>query len=112
MPEAEPELIELEPVRPTRKLGDIITLKGFAEGWDVILGTSESALMRAYQLTLAEDGIGLRDLESAGLMFYVPEGTQARVIGVGEDIVEVRIVGETRARHGGRSGFVPHESIK
>jgi hypothetical protein len=60
------------------------------------------------QLARAHDTLGMAQMEQAGQLYMIQDGTRARVIDPGFMVHEVRILEGTYA---GRSGFIPVEFI-
>lgn len=85
--------------------GDIVVLRS---GAGVMVCATSRDFRRCTQLSVARDADGLAQMERAGQLFVVSDGTSARVIDGGFSVTEVRIA---EGIYEGRGGFVATEHV-
>lgn len=90
---------------PSLRAGRIVAIRS---GDETIVASTSAALDRVIELSVARDADGLSQMESAGRIFLVSDGTKARVINGGFLSSEVRII---EGIHSGRSGWVQNEFL-
>ncbi len=76
---------------------------------DVVVCASKDAYDEFQKLAVAEDYVGMAQMEAAGRLFRVPNGTKARVIDTAFEKREVRIMD---GEHTGRSGWVTSSLVQ
>lgn len=74
-----------------------------ASSGDVVVCSSKDAYDQFLKLAVAEDYLGMGQMEAAGRLFRVPSGTKAKIIGTGFEVREVRIM---EGKSFGQSGWV------
>lgn len=87
----------------TSTVGSDVFLKSSDGSGDVLLCTNDAACDELVKLAVAKDYLGMAQMEIGGRLFRVPSGTKARVIEIGLEKREVRIM---QGDHIGQSGWV------
>ena len=90
---------------PVAQVGSDVVLS--VSSGDVVVCSTEEAYDEFLKLSVAQDYLGMGQMEGAGRLFRVPSGTKAKVIDTGFEKREVRIM---EGAAFGRSGWVT-ESI-
>ncbi len=91
----------------SRSVGSDVVLR--VSSGDVVVCTSEDAYDEFLKLAIAEDYLGMAQMEASGRLFRVPSGTKAHVIDTGFEKREVRIMD---GEHFGRSGWVTSSLVR
>ena len=95
-------LMSCSPGSSTASVGSDVVLRLSNGSGDIVLCTNESAYDEYVKLAVAKDYLGMAKMESRGRLFRVPSGTKARVIDIGFEKREVRVM---EGEHFGQSGW-------
>lgn len=98
------------------QLGDVgkIRISAGSQGDIVYVATSQEDFNKMMDAVAAKDDVGLNQMVGNGSLFIVPEGTQAKFIGLGSGFsgIGVRHIRIVDGTHADEDGYIPTEFLK